>query len=339
MVSLLSIVTVAAAVHLAYSLECTSDEGCVSSVNIDASRGSAMLQVRQQVAASAKSAPSEKMECGSNRGMEAPLTEEGFAEVSSSCCFDDVKEFTRRLIDSLGYKVCDEGGLSGISPFYACPTYPVTLANLTEELQDAIQTKSSKCHWLVDRYVECIPVSVECQVALYFPEPAPPPVAKGFIAFKATNPAEMVRANTILDLVIEELSLATGVETKYINVVMATGTVDGTESRSMLLAPLAPLRQIFSIDAGSKGGLGASCKVFALYSFQDKAPPAPEVLSESAVVNSMKSLDTTLIASRIAQDLEKVDAGVGVIEIAETAVCDNTSGKCTHNVVATPSFR
>lgn len=308
---------------------------CSSAANADADavEGSAMLQFK--AAPSSEMTPSADMlECNVKRAMEAPLTEEGFAEVTSSCCYEDVKAFTRRLIDDLGYKVCDEGGLSGLSPFYACPASPVTFANLTQELQDAVQGANSKCHWIVDRYVECVPVSVECQVAVYFPDPAPEPVAKGFIAFRATNPAEMARTNRIIDLVVAELALATGVESKYVNVVMATGPVDGTESQSLLHVPKS---QPMAINAARDQSASSDCKVFALYSFQDKSAPAPEVLSESVIVNALKGLDTSLMASRISQDLETVDAGVGVVEILETVVCEKTNGKCTHNVLSTPS--
>lgn len=329
MVSLISIFAFAAVAYLGISHppleECTDD------VDMQPSKGSAMLQMRRQAVT-----PAKEVRCDVNRAKEQPLTEEGFAAVSSSCCYEDIKAFTRRLIDNLGYDVCDEGGLSGISPFYACPPFPVSLANLTQELNDAVQTKNSKCHWLVDKADECVPVSIECQVAFYFPLPAPKPVAKGFIAFRATNPAEMVRSNRIIDLITEELALATGVESKYINVVIATGTVDGEASESLLLIPRS---QAFFISSGAKSDKSASCKVFALYSFQDKAPPAPEVLSESAVVNAMKGLDTTLTATRITQDLQSVDANVGVVEIAETSVCEKTSGKCNRNAVSAIQFR
>lgn len=305
-----------------------SDPTCADGDH-DARKASAMLQFKKTISHGAP-ASSNGIDCGSLNGRDQPLTEEGFTQVSASCCYEEIKEWIRRKADQLGYKICDEGGLSGLSPFYACPANPVTLANLTNELSDAVQTHSAKCHWLADRYTECVPVSVECGVSVYEASPAPKPVATGFLAFRATNPAEMIRSTHIVELVTEELALSTGIDSKLIHVLIGTGTIDGEESQSSFFH--VPKSQALFAGTHAVGTKAQSCKVFALYAFQDKTNAAA-TLNEAQVVSAMQNLDVSLVTTRINQDMKAVDATVGDVEILEVSTCDKTSGKCNHNVI------
>jgi len=277
---------------------------------------------------------SSPMACSVERAKQAPLTEEGFAQVSKSCCYEDLKEYMARLVDDMGLKVCDAGGLSGITPFYSCPTYTVTLAQLKEDFNKALQAQNSKCHWLADRYEECTEPSLECAVSVQKPPPAPQPVASGFISFKVTNPAEMVRSNKAIDVMKNELALAVGTDTSYVNIVIGSGPIDGEEVVSSFM--LVPSSQAFY----STTGKSKLCKVFAVYSFQEAAAtgtgegptPAP-VLNEATIVDKMKHLDTTALGNRLSQDLDDVDRVVGTVEVLETSTCEKTTGKCSHNVI------
>jgi hypothetical protein len=297
---------------------------CASDVE-SAVIGSAMLQVRQS---------SSPLACSLERAKQAPLTEEGFGEVSKSCCYEDMKEFMGRLVDDMGLKVCDTGGLSGITPFYSCPPYAVTLAQLKEDFNSALQDQNSKCHWLADRYDECREPSLECAVSVQKPPPAPQPVASGFIAFKVTNPSEMVRSPKAIDVMKNELALEAGVDTSYVNVVIGSGPLDGEEVVSSFM--LVPSSQAF-YSTKEKTKL---CKVFAAYSFQESAAvgtgegptPAP-ALDEATIVDKMKHFDTTLLGNRLSQDLDDVDRVVGTVEVLETSTCEKTTGKCSHNVI------
>lgn len=49
--------------------------------------------------------------------------------------------FIRRLIDSMGLKICDEGGLNGFLPFFTCrPEKPYQ-----ELIDDINQNEKAKC--------------------------------------------------------------------------------------------------------------------------------------------------------------------------------------------------
>merc|ERR1719310_1415812 len=155
--------------------------------------------------------------CSTEHAQQQPLTEAGFQQVSKSCCYEDVKVFARRIIDDMGLKVCDEGGLSGIAPFYSCPLTPVSFAELKDDIKKAMPSEGSKCHWLQERYSECTEPALECAVS------APKPVASGFFAFKVTNPSEMMRSSKAIDAVKEELALSLGVPAETVNVVIGSG--------------------------------------------------------------------------------------------------------------------
>jgi hypothetical protein len=263
------------------------------------------------------------------------LNEAGFRTISDSCCFEDMEAFIRRMIDDMGLKVCDEGGLSGISPFYSCPTAPSTMAELKDEVNKAKQTGDSKCHWLASRYDECVDPALECAVSVQKSPPAPRPVASGFFAFKVDNPSEMVRSSQAIDVLINDIALAVGVDNDYVNVVVASGPLDGEEVVSALAVPPS---QAFYMTTTSSGKTKL-CKVFAVYSIQENAPevaslttPKPS-LDEAAIVNLLKHLDVATLAKRLQDDLNSVDSAIGAVEFLEQSICEKTTRKCTHEVI------
>jgi len=277
--------------------------------------------------------------CSIKRAKEQPLTEYGFMEVSQSCCYEDLKTYTRRLIDDLGWKVCDEGGLSGLAPFYSCPTSPVTLAELKEELNKALPDCNSKCHWLQEKDSECTEPSLECAVSAQRGPPAPEPVATGFIAMKVANPSEMVRNSKALDVLKHDLALALAVDEKNVNVIIGSGPLDGEEVMSNFLS-IPKGQHFFSTDG--KNGKVKTCKVFAVYSIQELGTgkktlttPAPS-LDESDVVYNLMHLDTTRLGERLTQDVCDVcdpDKTIGHVEVMETTTCEKTTQRCTHEVM------
>jgi len=326
--TMLAVVTLFVMACLARSQDCigetATDSNCASNSE-GAVKGSAMLQVRQ----SSSLTPSA---CSMERAKEEPLTENGFQTVSKSCCYEDIKTFMSRVIDDMGLKVCDAGGLSGISPFYSCPPYPVSLAQLKEDLNKALQTANSKCHWLSNRYEECIKPALECGVSVQKPPPYPKPVASGFMAFKVANPAEMMRTNTAIDVMQNDIALQLGLDTSYVNVVIGSGPLDGEEVTSSLF-------QVPKIWLSTQLKALQSCKVFAAYSIQENAPqdpygatPAP-TLDEADVVNNLKHFDTAAFGTRLSKDLGAVDGAIGSVEVMESAICEKTSGRCTHEVI------
>merc|ERR1740127_122646 len=117
----------------------------------------------------------EASSCSIKRAKQTPLTEDGFAQVSKSCCYEDLKAFMKMVIEDMGLKVCDEGGLSGMAPFYSCPPTPPTYAELTAELNKALPTEDSKCHWLAKRQDKCAETDTECVVSVMKPPPFPKP--------------------------------------------------------------------------------------------------------------------------------------------------------------------
>jgi len=314
-----------------------------ASGSLEAAKGTAMLQVQKTAPEDAPKGDSyvakeqsETMACSLERAQQEPLTEEGFATVSKSCCYEDLKTYTRRVIDDLGWKVCDEGGLSGLAPFFACPNTPVTLEELKAELNKAMPSGNSKCHWLDERYTECTDPALECSVSAQRPKPAPKPVATGFIAFKATNPSEMVRSSKAIDVMKHELSLALSIDETYVNVVIGSGPLDGEEVVSSFL--LIPDSQAFY--SATKGTSKVKlCKVFAVYSIQEPAKPANSLttaapsLNEADIVNRLKQMDNAALGAKMTQDLVDVDKVIGTVEVMEETICEKTTGKCTHEVI------
>ena len=155
-------------------------------------------------------------------GHDAALDESGFQEVAVSCCHEDMKAFISRAIDDLNLKVCDEGGLSGVVPFYACPEATVTYSALQAELSGATASGGT-CHWLAPVADACTPPAAECAVTIS--QPGAEPAVTGFLGLTASNPLELVRTSGVADAVKSELASALEVSLDNVNVVIATSTM------------------------------------------------------------------------------------------------------------------
>merc|ERR1719253_1121634 len=81
--------------------------------------------------------------CSALNALSAPITEEGFANISKSCCDVEMNLFIKRVVKDLGLKVCDQGGLSGITQFYTCPEQPRSLYELMKELLSTSPKKTA----------------------------------------------------------------------------------------------------------------------------------------------------------------------------------------------------
>merc|ERR1719253_1512766 len=75
--------------------------------------------------------------CSTSNAMTQPLTEEGFRNISESCCNVEMNLYVKRVVKEMKLKVCDQGALSGMVPFYLCPQTPKTLYDMMKELLSA----------------------------------------------------------------------------------------------------------------------------------------------------------------------------------------------------------
>lgn len=191
---------------------------------------------------------------------DAPLDESGFQWVAESCCHEDMKRFVSRAVDSLNLKVCNEGGLSGIVPFYACPEVPASYGALLTELAEA-SSPTNKCHWLAASTDSCTPPDPECAVITSKPAPAPEPVITGFFGLSAANPLALVRAPEAAGAIQTELASMLEVSRGSVNVVIATST--------MGMSLLSEASTFTSLQAGIAAMHVPNCTVYAVFSVQD----------------------------------------------------------------------
>eukprot|EP00973_Karenia_brevis_P032303 4452170-Karenia_brevis.AAC.1 len=56
-------------------------------------------------------------------GADATLCEQGYLQVASLCCNYQMEFFIVRVITSMGLKVCHEGGVMGLVPFFTCGNF------------------------------------------------------------------------------------------------------------------------------------------------------------------------------------------------------------------------
>lgn len=101
-------------------------------------------------------------------GQTAPLDEKGYAAVQAACCFDEMFVFIKRLVQTLGFEVCEEGWLSGVTIFFDCPDDGNSYVGLVETLRDGTK---GPCAGLAEPG-RCKPYSPHCPD---FPNAKPPP--------------------------------------------------------------------------------------------------------------------------------------------------------------------
>jgi len=205
--------------------------------------------------------------CRSEIGKQSPLTEAGFKSVAESCCFDDMKDFIRRAVEGFSLQVCDEGGLSGIAPFFSCPSEPRSFFDLQNELTNATEASGNKRHWLAEVGSSCTGPDPSCGITSANPT-SRPTLFKGYVGLQASNPSELVTNPAVKDAIQSKLADAIRVPEAAIMVKMGSGPVGGTS----LLQKVASL----------------SCDVFASYAVVQTDPPT---LDMSQVAISVAALD------------------------------------------------
>jgi len=148
-------------------------ETCASP--LDAS-GSAMLQVSDNHLATPKGRgkPSEKETQKSkvkSKGTSKAKTPDaanvalgapGYATIANMCCPYEMEEFVRRAAASENMKICDEGGLQGIVPYFSCENkqnYSMLLA----EIKDS---SSGLCPWAAKKSESCKKLSGSCSAPI-----------------------------------------------------------------------------------------------------------------------------------------------------------------------------
>jgi len=94
-------------------------------------------------------------------GAGVPLTEKGYNIVAMQCCNWEMSEFISRVVTDMGYKVCGQGDLLGITSWYSCERGPKSLAELQAEI---IGNAVSECPWVATKDASCPTKPATCPV-------------------------------------------------------------------------------------------------------------------------------------------------------------------------------
>lgn len=242
--------------------------------------------------------------CRSEIGKQSPLTEAGFKSVAESCCFDDMKDFIRRVVTADGDQVCDEGGLSGFTPFYSCPSTPSSLADLRVGLGKATSESGNPCAWLGKAGAACTPPAASCSVVAN--PTSSQTLVDGFVGLSAgSNPSALVTKPAVKDSVKNTLSSKLGVPGSAIVVTMGSG-------------PLTASLLEFNKSSA------ASCTVYATYVVTQTTPPT---LNAAALASKMEALDSTQLETDLASAVAAVAPEVGVLKVTKVKSCKD-GGSC-----------
>jgi len=204
-----------------------------------ASTGSQLLQLKHTDSRQPESQVQEKatvrekasVECNLAIGRSMPLNTEGFEEVVASCCFDDMKDFIRRVVGKEGLKVCDEGGLNGFSPFFSC-TENAKYLEMKKQLRNGLD---GRCPWLAEAGVECRPPAEDCGVKLN-PD-SRETLLKGYMGIEAeNNPPALVTNGKIKDKLRETISEDLHVPKDAVKVAIGTGPIQQKFAASLMSA-------------------------------------------------------------------------------------------------------
>jgi len=79
---------------------------------------------------------------------EMPLSEEGYQQIAAMKSDGDMKEFIRRVLSKFGFKVADEGELSGFTKHYSGTSAVQDFQRLEEELQSVPWVSTSEAEEL-----------------------------------------------------------------------------------------------------------------------------------------------------------------------------------------------
>jgi hypothetical protein len=95
-------------------------------------------------------------------GDSAAFDESGYSEVATTCCEIEMEKFMRRLIPTLNLQLCNEYGLLGLLPWFACKNGMKT--GTFESLKDNILlgVPPFNCSWVAAVGETCKQLGPEC---------------------------------------------------------------------------------------------------------------------------------------------------------------------------------
>jgi len=86
------------------------------------------------------------------------LGESGYSTIAALCCNYEMEEYIRRVAGNEKLKVCDEGGLQGIVPFFVCEN----AQNYTVLLREVKAATTGTCAWAAPSSGSCKKKSRAC---------------------------------------------------------------------------------------------------------------------------------------------------------------------------------
>lgn len=228
------------------------EQTCLTDVPT-ASAGSQLMQFR-----SSKARLKEMVECSDAKfGKIIPLDDKGFMDVEESCCYDDMKEFIRRLAKGMELKVCHEGGLSGFAPFFSCSNRSVTFMQLQHDVREQAK-HSTRCRWLGHAAETCQPLAPECGVSTNPLDQKT--VLKGYIGLDAeNNPPALVTNPEIKSKIRKDVADDLGVPESAVRIEVGTGPIG---SAGLYQVAMKSLKTGKYVELGSEGDLVASSTDF-----------------------------------------------------------------------------
>jgi len=125
-------------------------------------KGNSSASSSQKGNSSAKATP--KSHKKGNATAKAPdasnvgLTAAGYQTIAGMCCQYEMEEFIRRITENEDLKVCNEGGMQGIVPFYSCEF----AQNYSTLLAEVKGSGSGTCPWSAPANQACKKISKAC---------------------------------------------------------------------------------------------------------------------------------------------------------------------------------
>merc|ERR1740138_1652248 len=117
----------------------------------------------------------------------------------------------------------------------------------------------------------------------------------------------MIRSSRAVDVVQKDIAQTLGLDTRYVNVVIGSGPLDGEQAATSFFQVPA-FHAVYMLGSKIK-----PCKVFVVYSIQDPKPvdrhlatPAP-TLDESNITKGLKRLDMNKLSTSMMKDLAPVE--------------------------------
>jgi len=223
------------------------DQTCLME-DLDPSSGSKLLQVDR----SNVQHKSSSVSCiNSALGRTIPLDDDGYEDVAESCCYDDMKDFIRRLATEMELNVCSEGGLSGFAPFFSCQN-TTSLADLKGYIRGQAAPKTH-CQWLAEVGKKCPEKDPSCGVSTN-PDKEES-LFKGYMGLDAeNNPPALVTNDKVKDALKKVVAGKLGVPVDQVEIVIGTGPVDSVSLYQVVMKSPKTGRYV---EAGPDGSLVA----------------------------------------------------------------------------------